>query len=81
MWWYVRTRYHYDEFGCKVAKLLLWQIKKEDTERYIYSIKTDDGRYLENPKERNSEFQNYYQPLYTTDHDSDHNMSINSTKD
>lgn len=46
----------------KTGKLLAWQ---------IHSIKTDDGRYLENPKDINSEFKNYYQALYKTDHDND----------
>ncbi|CAG5871568.1 unnamed protein product [Menidia menidia] len=38
-----RTKYHYYEFGNKTSKLLAWQIKKEDNEKFIQSIKTDDA--------------------------------------
>lgn len=33
-----RTKYHYYEFGNKTSRLLAWQIKKEESERYIHYI-------------------------------------------
>lgn len=55
-----RTNYHYYEFGNKTSKLLAWQIKKEDSEKYIHSIKAEDGRCLEDPKDINLELKKYY---------------------
>lgn len=45
-----RTKYHYYEFGNKTSKLLTWQNKMEDSEKYIHCIKTEEGRCLEEPK-------------------------------
>lgn len=61
-----RTKYHYYEFGNKTSKLLAWQLKKEDTEKYIQCIKSDDGQYLEGSKDINLEFKKYYETLYKT---------------
>lgn len=55
-----RTKYHYYEFGNKTSKLLAWQLKQEDTGKYIQCIKTDDDQYLEDSKDINLEFKKYY---------------------
>ncbi len=48
-----RTNYHYYEFNNKTSKLLAWQMrKKEDSEKYIYCIKVENGRGLEDPKDK-----------------------------
>lgn len=47
-----RTNYHYYEFGDKTSKLLAWQIKREETEKTIHSIITDDRRSLFTPQSR-----------------------------
>lgn len=62
-----RTKYHYYEFGNKTSKLLAWQLKQEDTGKYIQCIKTDDDQYLEDSKDINLEFKKYYETLYKTE--------------
>lgn len=66
-----RTKYHYYEFGNKTSKLLAWQIKKENADKFIDSIVTKDGTQLNNPASINTEFQNFYEDLYKTEQDED----------
>ena len=63
-----RTRYQYYEFGDKTSKLLAWQIKREENEKTIHSIITDDGKSLFNPHDINREFQLFYEALHKTEH-------------
>ena len=63
-----RTNYHYYEYGNKTGKLLAWQIKKEESDKIIHSIITDDGRSLTDPWEINAEFQMFYETLYKSEY-------------
>ncbi len=59
----------------KQANYLHGKLKKEDSEKYIHSIKTEDCICLEDPKDINLEFKKYYQALYKSDFD---NKNINT---
>lgn len=63
-----RTKYHYYEYGDKTNRLLSWQIKKEESDRYIHSIQLNDGNYIKDPREINTLFKNFYEELYKMDH-------------
>lgn len=63
-----RTNYHYYEQGNKTGKLLAWQIRKEESDRIIHSVTTDDGRSLVSPSEINVELKKFYETLYKQDH-------------
>lgn len=39
-----RTKYHYYEFGDETSRLLSWQIKKEESDRYIHRLQSNDVR-------------------------------------
>ena len=56
-----RTKYHYYEHGNKTGELLVWQIKKEESDHIIHSIITDDGRFLTDLLEINAEFNFFYE--------------------
>ena len=63
-----RTSYHCYQYGNKTGKLLAWQIKKEDSDKIVHSIITDDGRSLTESLEINAEFQNFYETLYKSEY-------------
>lgn len=60
-----RMKYRYYEGGDKAGKILVWQIKKEETNMAIYTIQKDDT-FSSNPREINEAFLSYYQSLYTS---------------
>ncbi len=66
-----RTRYHYHGFGDKTSKLLAWHIKKQETDKFIWEIQTEDGKTTSNPIDINSTFKKFYETLYQSDHNTE----------
>ena len=69
-----RTRYHYYEFGEKTSKLLAWQIKKQESDKYIQEIQTEEEELTNNPTDINSRFKKFYETLYQSD------LNLNNTE-
>uniref|UniRef100_H3B758 Uncharacterized protein n=1 Tax=Latimeria chalumnae TaxID=7897 RepID=H3B758_LATCH len=64
-----RTRSRFYARGDKAGKLLAWQLRREEADRHIPSIKLPDGTTSFIPGAINGAFQNYYSSLYTTQYD------------
>lgn len=69
----LRNKQRYYELGEKAQKVLAWQLKKEETQRAINSIETENG-VTGNPKEINDCFKNYYSALYKSESPDDLGM-------
>lgn len=62
-----RTRLNYFEHNEKIGKFLTNQLKRNKEESLIKAIQDTQGNLMYNPKEINTSFCNYYQPLYRSD--------------
>uniref|UniRef100_H3B126 Endonuclease/exonuclease/phosphatase domain-containing protein n=1 Tax=Latimeria chalumnae TaxID=7897 RepID=H3B126_LATCH len=60
----IRSRFYAQ--GDKVGKLLAWQLRHEEADRLIPSIRLPDGNTPFAPEAINGAFQNYYSALYST---------------
>lgn len=58
---------YYDQ-GQKAGKPLAWRIKKVQTDRAINSIKSADGKDLNDLVDINTAFTNYYEDLYKSEY-------------
>lgn len=70
------TRQHYYEYGNKPSKLLAYQLKREQAERIIKSIRNTAGQLKYDIQSIKSSFQSFYTQLYTSENPSD--IDINS---
>uniref|UniRef100_H3A5D9 Endonuclease/exonuclease/phosphatase domain-containing protein n=1 Tax=Latimeria chalumnae TaxID=7897 RepID=H3A5D9_LATCH len=65
----LRTRSRFYARGDKAGKLLAWQLRREETDCHIPSIRLSDGTTSFIPGAINGAFQNYYASLYSTQYD------------
>uniref|UniRef100_H3A4B6 Endonuclease/exonuclease/phosphatase domain-containing protein n=1 Tax=Latimeria chalumnae TaxID=7897 RepID=H3A4B6_LATCH len=62
----LRTRSRFYAQGDKASKLLAWQLRREEADRYIPSIKLPDDDVSFSPGAINGAFRSYYSSLYST---------------
>nr|XP_014348735.1 PREDICTED: uncharacterized protein LOC102351696 [Latimeria chalumnae] len=65
----LRIRSRFYARGDKAGKLLAWQLRREEADRLIPSIRLPDGNTSFTPEAINGAFQNYYSALYSTQYD------------